>query len=186
MPVQAPRRLFTVDQFHRMAAAAIFGEHDRIELLSGEIVEMTPIGSRHAACVSRLIHLLGPHLGEGAILRIQDPVRLDDYSEPQPDLAVVKSRADFYRDAHPGAADVLLVIEVADTSAEIDRTVKVPLYARAGVREVWIIDLNANQIDVYRRPSSGSYLEHETVVHGGWLRPGGLPEFEVSLDTVLG
>src|SRR5213592_2251263 len=91
MPVQAPRRLFTVDQFHRMAAAAIFGEHDRIELLSGEIVEMTPIGSRHAACVSRLIHLLGPHLGEGAILRIQDPVRLDDYSEPQPDLAVVKS-----------------------------------------------------------------------------------------------
>ncbi len=107
MPVLAPRRLFTVEQFHQMADAAIFGADDRIELLSGEIVEMTPIGSRHAACVSRVNRLLGQSLGEGVIVRVQDPLRLDDYSEPQPDLGVVRDREDFYRDRHPGSERVL-------------------------------------------------------------------------------
>jgi Uma2 family endonuclease len=184
MPVQAPRRLFTVDQFHQMAEAAIFGEDDRIELIAGEIVEMTPIGSRHAACVSRLNHLFGSQLGEAVILRIQDPLRLDDYSEPQPDVAVVKGRADFYRDAHPGPTDVLLVIEVADTSADIDRTEKMPLYGRSGVPEVWVIDLSTHQIDVYRRPTSGGYLDHE-IVRAGALRPGALPHMEILVDDVI-
>ena len=141
MPVQASRRLFTVHEYYRMAEAGIFGEDDRVELLSGEIVEMTPIGSRHAAAVSRLIHVFTARLSGTAILRVQDPLRLDNYSEPQPDLAIVRLRQDFYRDAHPDAADVLLLIEVADTSGDIDRTVKIPLYARSGVAEVWVVDL---------------------------------------------
>ena len=185
MSVQAPRRLFTVDEFHQMAEAAIFGEDDRLELLAGEIVEMTPIGSRHAACVSRLNRWLGQHLGEGFIVRVQDPVRLDYRSEPQPDLAVVKARPDFYRDAHPGPPDVLLVIEVADTSAEIDRVEKVPLYARAGIPEVWVVDLSTGQIEVYRTPTSGGYAEHETVHHGGSLRPVAIPRMELSADGVF-
>jgi hypothetical protein len=185
MPVQAPRRLFTVDEFHQMAEVAILGEDDRVELLSGEIVEMTPIGSRHAACVSRVNRLLGQHLGEAFIVRVQDPVRLDDYSEPQPDLVVVKARADFYRDAHPGPADVLLVIEVADTSAELDRADKVPLYSRSGIPEVWVVDLSARQIDVYRAPTSDGYLAHDTVRPGGSLRPGALPQLDLSADDVI-
>lgn len=185
MPVQAPRRLFTVDQFHQMAEAAIFGEDDRVELLAGEIVDMTPIGSRHAACVTRLTHLFGPHAAEAFLLRIQHPVQLDDYSEPQPDVAVVKVRSDFYRDAHPRPADVLLLIEVADTSVEIDRAEKIPLYAASGVPEVWIVDLNAEHVDVYRDPASGGYRTHETVVRGGSLRPAALSQIELSADDVI-
>ena len=186
MSVQAPRRLFTVDEFHQMAEAAIFGEDDRLELLSGEVVEMTPIGSRHAACVSRLNRWLGRHLGEGVIVRVQDPVRLDDRSEPQPDLAVVRARDDFYRDAHPGPADVLLVIEVADTSTEIDRVEKVPLYSRSGIPEVWVIDLGASHIEVYRTPTSGGYAAHETVRRGESLRPSTMPQIEIPADAAIG
>jgi Uma2 family endonuclease len=185
MSVQAPRRLFTVDEFHQMAEASIFRESDRVELLSGEIVEMTPIGTRHAACVSWLNRWLGRHLGEAFIVRVQDPVRLDHRSEPQPDLVVVKARADFYRNAHPGPSDVLLVIEVADTSAEIDRVEKVPLYGRSGIPEVWVVDLSTGQIEVYCAPTSSGYAEHETVRHGGSLRPGAIPHIELSADDVL-
>jgi Uma2 family endonuclease len=185
MPVQAPRRLFTVGEFHQMAEAAIFGEDDRVELLSGEVVVMTPIGSRHAACVSRLNRWLGQHLGEGFIVRVQDPVRLDDRSEPQPDLVVVKARDDFYRDAHPGPADVLLVIEVADTSTEINRVEKVPLYGRSGIPETWVVDLSARQIEVYRAPTSGGYDEHDTVRHGGSLRPNAIPQVKLPANIVI-
>jgi Uma2 family endonuclease len=185
MLVQAPRRLFTVDQFHQMGEAGIFSEDDRVELLAGEIVDMTPIGSRHAACVSRLTHLFAPHLGEAFVLRVQDPVQLDDYSEPQPDLALVKPRGDFYRDAHPRPAEVLLLIEVADTSVEIDRAEKIPLYAASGVPEVWIVDLNAGHVDVYRDPASGGYQTHETVVRGGSLRPAALSQVELSADSLI-
>jgi Uma2 family endonuclease len=185
MPVQAPRRLFTVDQFHQMGEAGIFAEDDRVELLAGEIVDLTPIGSRHAACVSRLNYLLGRDVGDAFRLRIQDPVQLDDYSEPQPDVAVVKARADFYRDAHPRPADVLLLIEVADTSVEIDRAEKIPLYAASGVPEVWIVDLNAGHVDVYRDPASAGYRTHETVGRGGSLRPAALSQIQLSADDVI-
>jgi Uma2 family endonuclease len=185
MLVQAPRRLFTVDQFHQMAEAAIFGEDDRVELLAGEIVDMAPIGSRHAGCVTLLTHLFAPHVGEAFQLRIQHPVQLDDYSEPQPDVAVVKARANFYRDAHPRPADVLLLIEVADTSVEIDRAEKIPLYAASGVPEVWIVDLNAGHADVYRDPTRSGYLKHETVGRGGSLRPAALSQVELPADSLI-
>jgi len=110
---------------------------------------------------------------------------LDDYSEPQPDVAVVKARADFYRDAHPRGADVLLVIEVADTSLESDRAEKVPLYAKSGIPEVWIVDLNAGRVEVYRGPTSGGYQHHETISRGGSLRPVALGQIELAADQVI-
>lgn len=184
MPGQATRRLFTVDEFYQMADAGILREDDRVELLAGEIVEMTPIGSRHAACVSRLARLLIQHAGDRYIVRIQDPVRLDRHSEPQPDLAVVSARPDFYREAHPGPDDVLLLIEVADSSAELDRVDKVPLYGRSGIPEVWVVDLNAQQVDVYTGPTTDGYERHETVGAGGSLRPCAIPGLDLRVDDV--
>ena len=118
-------------------------------------------------------------------MRVQNPVRLDDHSEPQPDLVVAKARADFYRDAHPGPPDVLLVIEVADTSAEVDRVEKAPLYIRSGIPEVWVVDLSARQVDVYRTPTRGGFAEHETVGLGGLLRPRAIPQIELHAHDVI-
>lgn len=184
-PVQAPRRLFTVEEYHQMGEAGIFHEDDRVELLAGEVVVMTAIGSRHAACVTGLTHLFAPHAGVAYALRVQNPVQLDDYSEPEPDIVLAKTRADLYRDSHPRPSDVLLLVEVADTSVGIDRAEKIPLYARSGVSEVWIVDLNANHIDVYRGPSREGYQEHETVERGRTLRPAALPQIEVAVADII-
>jgi Uma2 family endonuclease len=185
MPVQAPKRLFTVDEFYQMAEAGILREDDRVELLAGEVVQMTPIGSRHAACVSRLNRLLNQGLGEECIVRVQDPVRLDEHSEPQPDVAVLRFRQDFYREAHPGPADVLLVIEVADSSADLDREVKVPLYARAGVPEVWVVDLAARAVDVYREASPEGYRHHRRMGPADRLIPDRFPSLEIAVSEVV-
>jgi Uma2 family endonuclease len=131
-PAPVARHLFTVDEYHRMGEAGIFGEDDRVELIEGEIIEMSPIGSPHAARVKRLTQLLVRRLGTRAIVQVQDPVVLSQLSEPQPDLAVVKARADFYAAGHPQPTDILLVVEVADTSRVFDRNVKAPLYAPCG------------------------------------------------------
>lgn len=163
MPVQAPRRLFTVSEFYQMADAGIFSEDDRVELLAGEIVEMSPIGSRHASCVDRLARSLHQQAGSSLIVRTQSPIRLDDHSEPQPDIAVIRFREDFYRDAHPGPADVLLIVEVADTSVDVDRGVKGPLYARAGIPEVWVVDLSDRFVDVYQDPYRDAYRQHRRI-----------------------
>ena len=183
MPVQAPKRLFTVREFHQMAKADVFLEGDRVELLAGEIVEMTPVGSRHAACVKRLNAMLSSRLGSSMIVSVQDPIELGEHSEPQPDLAVLRFKAHFYRDAHPGPEDVLLVVEVADTSADVDRGVKVPLYARAGIPETWVIDLTDRTIDVYGAPGHAAYAEHRRLRPDEVLTlslPGGGPmEFRV-------
>jgi len=185
MPVQAPRRLFTVDEFYQIGEAGIFDEDDRVELLAGIIVQMTPIGSRHAACVDRLNHLLSRELGEHFLVRIQGPVRLDDYSEPQPDVAVLKARADFYSGAHPTGKDVVLVIEVGDSSVDSDRSEKIPLYAQSGIPEVWIVDLVASRVDVHRAPTNAGYREHETVANDGTLRPRGLAPLELRVNQII-
>src|ERR1700675_3419950 len=118
MAVQLLKRLFTVVEYHRMAEAGILGEDDRVELLEGEVVQMSPIGSRHASCVKRLVDIFIPlQVGRKVILSVQDPIELGEHSEPQPDLTVLKPRPDFYAKAHPGPADVFLVLEVAETSA---------------------------------------------------------------------
>ena len=133
MAVQLLRRRFTVHEYHLMGQAGILVEDDRLELLEGEIVELAPIGSRHQAAVNRLNALFSSRLAAGALVNVQGPVRLGDHSEPQPDVMLVRRRSDFYETAHPEPADVLLLVEVSDTSIEYDRQVQLPLYARHGI-----------------------------------------------------
>ena len=163
MTTQPQGRVFTVGEYYRMAEANILTEEDRVELIAGQIVAMSPIGSRHAACVKRLNLLLGKMIGDSMLLGVQDPIALDAYSEPEPDLVLLRPRADFYAAAHPAAGDVLLAIEVADTSASYDREVKVPLYAQAGIPEVWLIDLQQDRIEVYARPQGNAYQQRVEV-----------------------
>ena len=146
------RHLISVDAFHRMGETGILGPQDRVELIDGEIIDMSPIGVLHAAIVDVLARHFGRRAGELVFVRCQNPLRLDDISEPEPDLAILRPRADFYMTAHPGAADVLLVIEVADTSLAYDLGTKVPLYARHGIPEVWVIDAATRHTRVFRRP----------------------------------
>jgi hypothetical protein len=159
----APRqRRFTVDEYYRMGEAGVFGEDDRVELLDGRIYVLSPIGSEHASCVDRLTRLFVRRAGDDAIVRIQNPIRLDEASEPEPDLALLYPRDDAYASEHPGPEDVMLVVEVADTSLQFDRDVKRPLYAAAGVPVLWLVDLEADTIHVYRDPSDDRYTAHDT------------------------
>ena len=185
--VQLPAaRRFNVDEYHRMAAAGILTEDDPVELIEGEIVEMPPMGSIHAARVSRLNRLLSSKVGDLVDARVRLPVRLDDHSEPEPDLALVQLRADFYAAAHPGPDDMLLVIEVADTTARYDRTIKGALYARAGIPEYWLVDLQRGHVEVRREPTGGRYRAVQVFRRGEQLRSEALPGLEIAVDDSLG
>jgi len=186
MVVQLQKRLFTVAEYHRMVEAGILGEDDRVELIEGEIITMSPIGSRHAACVKRLTRLFDRSVGERAILGVQDPIRLGELSEPQPDLTLLKPRPDFYAAEHPGPQDILLLIEVAETSAEFDRHVKVPLYARFGIPEVWIVDLAEDGLDVFRHPSLEGYQTVQKLQRGESIVPLLLPDLQSAVEAILG
>lgn len=177
---------FTVEEFHRMAAGGIFTEDDRVELLDGQVVDMTPIGSRHAATVKRLNGLLAAAVAGRAIVSVQDPILLGPRSEPQPDVALLHPRTDFYSGAHPGPADVLLLIEVADTTALFDRNVKVPLYARAGIPEVWVVDLASGVVETYGAPGPAEYRETARAGRGETVSPRALPEIAIEVATILG
>jgi len=185
MGMQLAHRRFTVDEYHRMAQVGILGEDDRVELLDGEIVEMSPIGSRHAAAVTRLQRVLERLANDRAIVRVQQPVRLDSYSEPQPDVAVVGPRDDFYAAAHPTPAEILLIVEVADTSLRYDRLRKVPDYARAGVSEVWLADLVTNRVERYREPSGDAYADRETLGRDATLTSLLLPDIVIRVADLL-
>jgi Uma2 family endonuclease len=146
---------------------------------------MSPIGLRHAACVDRLTDLFTSS-GAKPLVRVQNPVRLDDHSEPLPDLPLLKRRKDYYAGGHPSPADVLLVVEVADTSEAYDRDVKVPLYARRGIPEVWLVRLLADSIRVYRTPENGAYRNVSDFGRGQTLSPSLLAEVALSTDDILG
>ena len=184
--IAARRRPFTVGEYYRMAEAAILTEEDRVELVAGQIVAMSPIGSRHAACVDRLNGLLHRQPGSAFIVRVQSPIALDAYSEPEPDLVLLRPRADFYAEAHPSAADVLLAVEVADTSIDYDREVKLPLYAQAGLPEVWLIDLQESRIEVYARPQGGAYQQRIEVTADATLTSPIVADLELAVADVLG
>jgi len=179
------RRLFTVDEYHEMVRAGILTEEDRVELLEGEIVRMSPIGCRHAACVKRLNQLLTQRLRGRAIVSVQDPVHLDEHSEPQPDVALLRPDPGFYAATHPTPTDILLVIEVADTSADFDRKEKIPLYGRAGVREAWLVDLAAGAIEIHREPSAEGYRTVVRVVRGQSLSPSAAADVLLRADEIL-
>jgi Uma2 family endonuclease len=178
------RRRFTVHDYHRMGEAGILHEDDRVELIEGQIVEMAAIGTRHFACVNGLTRLLVRGVGDAAIVSVQNPVRLDEHTEPQPDLTVLRVRD--YRDSLPMPEDVLLLIEVSDTTLAYDRGVKLPLYARAGIREVWIVDLQGRVIERHTEASANGYRSLEQARQGGEIEPTALPELSLGVDAVLG
>ena len=176
---------FTVEAYQRLGELGILHEDDRVELIDGQVVEMSPIGDRHASCVRRLNRLFGRNLPEVAIIDVQNPVVLGRQDAPQPDLVLLEPRADAYPQ-HPRAGDMLLVIEVADTSLAYDRDIKIPLYARAGIPEAWLVDLAADRIEVYRDPASGDYASVRSVSRGGTIMLLHFPTMTVSADDVLG
>ena len=162
MSVEYSRRPFTIAEFDQMVEAGILREDDRVELIDGEIVTLSPIGRRHAACVRKLTRNLDRLLGDRTQLSVQNPVAIPDWSEPNPDVALLVPRADFYANAHPGSRHIQVLVEVADTSLVYDTEVKAPLYARAAIRELWIVDLKARRILVYTHPRAGKYARART------------------------
>lgn len=169
-----------------MAETGILGEDDRVELIEGEIIEMTPIGSPHAGCVAYLTELFIRGAEGRATVIVQSPLRLDRHTEPQPDLMLARRRDDFYRERHPGPDDVLLLVEVADTSGRYDRGVKLPLYANAGIPEVWIIDLAQHRLEAYRLPSPDGYGEVRELGTGDRVAPVAFEDLLIEVGELLG
>ena len=156
VPEERRHRLSVAD-FHQLAEAGAFGSEERVELIGGELFDMTPIGSRHAAAVDRLVEKLVIALQGGYQVHIQNPIRLGEDSEPQPDVALLRRREDGYAHQLPAAEDVRVVVEVADTSLTFDRDVKLPLYARHAIPEAWLVDLEADRVEVHSAPFEGEY-----------------------------
>ena len=184
--LEPPRRhRLTVADYYRMAEAGILRPDERVELIEGEVIDMPPPGSRHAGAVDQLAEILREAIGRRASLRVQNPIDLDPYSEPQPDVALLRPRADYYKSAHPRPADILLIVEVAQTSLQYDRDVKVALYARHGVPEVWLLDLDNRRIARYRNPSRGGYASVDRPSIAEPLEIGALPGVRVELGAVF-
>ena len=173
-----PHRL-TVDEYYRMAEVGLLSPDARVELIEGEIIDMPPIGSRHAAAVDLLAKRFIRAVDESALVRIQGPVRLNRRSEPQPDVAVLRPRPDRYASSHPTAADVLLLVEVSDATLRFDREVKARLYARHGVPELWIVDLNHAQLHIFRDPHEGEYADR-SIVGAGVVQ---IPTLAIGIDV---
>lgn len=185
MGMPLAHRRFTVDEYHRMAETGILREDDRVELLDGEIVEMSPSGPRHAATVRRLERLFHRLAGERALVSGQNPISLDRYSEPEPDIALVRPQDDFYAGAHPTPADVLLIVEVADSSLGYDRR-KLASYARAGIPEVWLVDLTRDRVETHRAPRGDGYGEHHVLGRDEAITPLLLPDIMIEPRLILG
>lgn len=173
-----PHRRFTVTEYHRMGEIGMLEADERIELLEGELVDMAPIGGEHADFVDRLNFVITRTVPTDVRVRIQNPITLGDRSEPQPD--VVLARAGDYRYQHPSAADVLLLIEVADTTVRRDRDIKIPLYARHGIPECWLFDLPNRKLEVFRQPSADGYRLIWLPEPTETLTPGAVPELTLS------
>lgn len=178
------RKIFDVDSYYAMAEAGILTENDRVELIHGEIVKMAPIGSRHAGFVKFLNNYLVGAIKEQVILSIQDPVRLSRYSEPEPDIAILKYREDFYKSSHPTPDDVFFLIEVAVTSVGYDYDIKLPMYASAGIPEVWVVDINQSKITQHLLPDGNKYLEERSYGINETIRCQQL-DFEMSVQAVF-
>lgn len=186
MPALAPKRLFTVDEYYRMAQARILREDDRVELIEGEIVQMTPIGSHHAACVNRLQTLFVRNLDPKAIVIVQNPIQVDEFSEPQPDIVLAKPRDDFYESGHPTPTDIFWVVEVSDTSQRYDRLTKIPLYGKSGIPEAWLIDLEKKVVEIYTHPCDEGYRDVKTATPDETLSPQAFPECQIRVSSILG
>ncbi|MGH2773000.1 MAG: Uma2 family endonuclease [Actinomycetota bacterium] len=185
MAVRPESYRFTIDDYYRMGEAGIFAEDDRVELLLGQIISMNPIGSRHAGIVNRLSALFFEGSRGRYLVSTQNPIRLSEVSEPQPDLALLKLRHDYYAGGHPGPGDVFLVVEISETSSASDRDIKIPLYGSSGIKEVWLVDLAAGGLTVFRNPSPAGYSEVGHHRPGNFVAPSAFPDIKIGLGEFL-
>lgn len=185
-PIASQPHRFSADEYEQMTAVGVLTEDDRVELIQGNIIEMSPIGSRHAACVNRVVMRFAQLAGDAVIVSAQNAIRLGDYSEPQPDVALLKRRTDFYAEALPMPPDIWLVVEVSDTTLEFDRDVKLPLYARHAIPAAWLINLADDSVLDCTDPVGGSYQTQRRATRGERLIVPSLSDAAVSVDEVLG
>ena len=178
-------RKFTVAEYYRMGEAGVFHPEERVELIEGTIVVMAPIGIRHSGSVIRYIQVFSRLAGDRFVLQIQNPIHLDDNSEPQPDVILLRPRSDNYFDSHPGPADVLLVIEVSDTSLNYDRGVKAHLYGRHNIPETLVLNLPGDCIEGFTRPGPEGYAQHNIYRRGDKISPVSLPDLELVVEDLL-
>lgn len=186
MSAQLEPRRFNVTEYYQMARAGVLKPDDRVELIEGEIIQLSPIGSPHAACIRAFTLLLPEKVGKTAVVSVQCPVRLSEFSEPQPDIALLKPRKDLYRKEHPTAEDVLLIIEVADTTVLTDRNIKVPLYARAGIPEAWLVNLPKQLIEVYSDLHNGKYRTCRKFKRSEGVVSDAMPGLTLKVSDILG
>jgi Uma2 family endonuclease len=166
MATEVVKRLINVDEYYKMAEVGILKPEDKVELINGEIFQISPIGSRHAAIVDHLAMILNQMFERNVIIRVQNPVRIDGNNQPEPDIAIVKYRSDYYSSAHPVPADVLAIIEVADFSIRFDKEVKTTVYASGGIPVYWIVDLKNNFIEIFSYPKGKKYTETKAYTPG--------------------
>ncbi len=186
LDVGPTRHKLDVSEYCRMGAAGVFADNKRIELIDGDLIDMAPIGDNHAAIVDGFCEVLVIACAGRATVRVRGPLGLDRFNDPQPDLAILRRQADFYAGRRPTATDVLLLVEVADGSLRFDRTVKLPLYARFGIAEVWIVDVSRRVVDVHRNPSGTGYDDVVSYPGTGELALAAAPDIMVRLDLVFG
>jgi Uma2 family endonuclease len=186
MRIEAGRKLFNVVEYYKMAEVGILGSEERVELIDGEIIQMSPIGDKHLGCVNIANDLFTAAFRGRAVVSVQNPLRLKDYTEPEPDVVLLKPRSDRYRGKHPEAEDALLVLEIADTTLRYDREVKLSRYAKAGVPEVWIENLQDDALLVYRDPEQERFQTTLTIQRGGTVAVLVFPDVIFSVDELLG
>jgi len=182
---RVPRHRLTVRDYHRLAEAGVLGEDDRVELLEGQLVDMASIGPRHALAVDALNEFLVMAAAGQAVVRVQNPIVLDDMSEPQPDFSLLRRPWHGYPDEHPRPPDVYLVIEVADSSLDFDLGAKLELYASSGIREFWVVDLTSNRVLVHRDPNDGGYGSVASLDMSGTLQVEALPSVTIPVASIF-
>ena len=185
MAVEITKRRFDIDEYHRMAQAGILSERDRVELIDGEVVAMTPIGPRHNAAVNRANRRFVMSVGDRAIVQVQGAVQLDRFYEPEPDVVLLRPKADLYASRHPGPSDILLIVEMAESSLAYDRDVKAGVYARTGVPEYWLVDLAEGTLSCHTAPAAGPYQTVRRHGRGESIAPEALPECRIPIDELL-
>jgi Uma2 family endonuclease len=185
MTLAPQKHQFNVSEWHKMGKYNIFSPDARMELINGEIIDMAPIGPSHAGCVRNLIELLSSQKGKSALVDVQNPIRLGNTSEPEPDLTLLRPASHFYREKHPTAEDIFLLIEVSDTTVQHDREKKIPLYAKDGIIECWLVDLNEFQVEVYLNPTANGYTNKRILESGETLIPSQLPHINIPVSEIL-
>jgi Uma2 family endonuclease len=185
MPVEIVRRRFDVDEYIRMAQAGILSEHDRVELINGEVVAMTPVGPRHNAAISRAARAIITAVGDRAIVQNQGSIQLSRFYAPQPDFALLRPRDDFYASHLPGPADIILIIEVAESSLDYDRQVKARIYAEFNVPEYWLVDVGAREVVRHTNPRGSAYETLRVFRSGESIAPERLPDVPIDADVLM-